>query len=786
MPRENRKRGKKHKKSAEQEPAQDFVPQQEVEPTPEAGPSWISRAPANCEEDREAPFGYVDAEVKAYFRTVDVQIREWQEEQAVPEAEDDSDPNEDRRLFFVAALNEMSGKEKQLATDPDCSGILERMAYSMDDFARRVFIDRLSGSYEQLLKHRFASHVCQTLLTVAGDTITRECRGILPSAHDSEDSDDLRTLTQLVLDICEEITPTFSSLVLDPFASHVVRALLSLLIPELANHTNANGPSTIRSKKSAAYKAKQGPLKSVFTSLDRDTNVTGPVARPDGFSAAARRFVMDLRDKLDGNEVRALAANQVASPVLQLLLEVEARQQMSDEPGSLMDSVLTGMITTLHEDDEAKPEASDYVGTLLRDPTSSHLLETLVSRSPGKVFNVLWATYFQGKLPRLAVHPVANFVVAKAIMRLSAAQLSDACQELDGVTGKILKSARIGVFRAMVDRASELRQQESIVLEAICNAFGLQNIADRANLVPCVLRLLPLQDFKALPSESHDSNRHGHEHRSKKQTEDPSEPKTQGAVLLQTMLSLPSPHNQIIIDSVFSQSMDDLLAMSRHVTSSRVFDALLDSTAVPLKAKRQFILKFMGHFHTLADDRIGSRVADRCWASADPYLKEKIARSLIYHEQTLAASFYGKFFARRLNLNLLRRDTEKWKNLQITSKPNPPPPPPAAPAPAPVPEPSSTVDPPADVSPRKSGKRKRREQPEDEIDQLFSTALGKKTKKAELSSEHAAEKPAPEKESKSTKAEKGAGRDRVMEDVLGAIKTAPKSEVRSSKKKRLK
>lgn len=41
----------------------------------------------------------------------------------------------------------MSGKEKQLATDPDCSVILERMAYSMDDFVLRVLMDRLSGSW---------------------------------------------------------------------------------------------------------------------------------------------------------------------------------------------------------------------------------------------------------------------------------------------------------------------------------------------------------------------------------------------------------------------------------------------------------------------------------------------------------------------------------------------------------------------------------------------------------------------------------------------------------------
>lgn len=59
----------------------------------------------------------------------------------------------ERRLFFVAALTEMSGKEKQLATDPDCSTILERMSYSMDDFVRRVFFDRLIGSYVRISKY---------------------------------------------------------------------------------------------------------------------------------------------------------------------------------------------------------------------------------------------------------------------------------------------------------------------------------------------------------------------------------------------------------------------------------------------------------------------------------------------------------------------------------------------------------------------------------------------------------------------------------------------------------
>lgn len=161
MPRENRKRGKKHKK-----PKEDEEHHAQTRPQPEeqeeAGPSWIVHRQAE-EVNPEAPFGYVDAEVKAYFRTADLQIREWQEPGRPDVGEDEeSDPNEgkpsptalaldliapiDRRLFFVAALTEMEGKEKQLATDPDCSTVLERMIYSMDDFVRRVFMDRLSGS----------------------------------------------------------------------------------------------------------------------------------------------------------------------------------------------------------------------------------------------------------------------------------------------------------------------------------------------------------------------------------------------------------------------------------------------------------------------------------------------------------------------------------------------------------------------------------------------------------------------------------------------------------------
>ena len=88
-------------------------------------------------------------------------------------------------------------------------------------------------------------------------------------------------------------------------------------------------------------------------------------------------------------------------------------------------------------DPSSVPEASDYIATLLRDPTSSHLLETLVSHCPESVFGILWTTYFERSLRKLAMHPVANFVVAKALERANAEQLSYAVNELRDSLGKL-------------------------------------------------------------------------------------------------------------------------------------------------------------------------------------------------------------------------------------------------------------------------------------------------------------------------------------------------------------
>lgn len=73
--------------------------------------------------------------------------------------------------------------------------------------------------------------------------------------------------------------------------------------------------------------------------------------------------------------------------------------------------------------------------------------------------------------------------------------------------------------------------------------------------------------------------------------------------------------------SINSLSIPDLIAMAHHPTSSRVLDTIFESSTVPHRARNKFVLRFVGHFHELVNDRIGSRVGDRLWAGSDPYLK---------------------------------------------------------------------------------------------------------------------------------------------------------------------
>lgn len=99
------------------------------------------------------------------------------------------------------------------------------------------------------------------------------------------------------------------------------------------------------------------------------------------------------------------------------------------------------------------------------------------------------------------------------------------------------------------------------------------------------------------------------------------DPSLQGALLLQSWLKLPPTYSTMVVSSLCSLPIPQLIAMGKHPIASHVIDAALESPAVSPKDRRKLLLRFCGHYQALADDRLGSRVADKCWATADVFLK---------------------------------------------------------------------------------------------------------------------------------------------------------------------
>ena len=83
---------------------------------------------------------------------------------------------------------------------------------------------------------------------------------------------------------------------------------------------------------------------------------------------------------------------------------------------------------------------------------------------------------------------------------------------------------------------------------------------------------------------------------------------------------------------------------------------------------------------------------------------------------------------------------------------------------------------------RKDEPKKRKRKPENEIDELFDTALGRKIKKAALATIPVSE----EKEGVVVKGEKEAKEeeDKSLKAVLGAIRSAPRGEEKHRKKRK--
>lgn len=325
---------------------------------------------AQVEIDLNAPFGFVDPDIKAYFRSVDEKLVELaslglvRSSNSGDNGEDLESELEDRTNFLQAALNEVRGLELQLATDGDTALVLERLIHSMGDWGRRVLMDSFSGRYKTLIEHRFGSHVCQTLIGLAGETVDREARGVFPRQHKEQleagaEAGKLRTATQLLKDLVDELIPTIPQLLTSPFASPPIRLLLIVLSPgkpipsstgaDLEESSHDAASNKVRSKKSQRFRSNQtegGKMRSIVdeTQESAERRKAGERIVPDELRQMRKLIREDLGRRLSGAEWRAMGVENAGGPVIQMLVEIEAEDEDALREGSILDHLTSGLV----------------------------------------------------------------------------------------------------------------------------------------------------------------------------------------------------------------------------------------------------------------------------------------------------------------------------------------------------------------------------------------------------------------------------------------------------------
>ncbi|ORZ16727.1 armadillo-type protein [Lobosporangium transversale] len=580
--------------------------------------------------DAAAIFGFIDPDVQQYFKGVEQTIDELNFETA-----------QEQQLFLENVYTEVQGKELVLATDHSCSLVLEKLLRASNDFQLRVFFDKFNGNFLKLFTHRFASHVCQTLITLCADAVEREVKSNdikSKEEHEVPQEDGVLLSAQdMILNMCTQTQEEFTSLISDPFASHIIRVILHVLSGRTVGD-DGTGKGNIRSKKSAKYNDANNS-KTNNMGVFRPTRLV-----PPSFKEMLRTITSTMMNGLSDSVVRSLAVHQVANPVLQLLLEVLAKDnEMAKD--QLVDKLLID-ITHEEESGHKNDDRDAYVETLLRDQVGSHLLEKIVQVASPTLFQKFYILYFRGRLVKLSFHPIANYVIQQLFVHAKTSiQLEMMVEEVLPEFESFLKYGRPGVIRAVVEACKNVGACHKEVIKGLCTAFHTNTPVERKEFIHVVLHM---ETYEALME--------------RRKQQESIKPKfhPQGAVVLQLLLQYPEEHSKIVVDSYFAQKDDLMYAWTMDPVGSHVIEAFLTSPTLNLKIKRKILKSFLGKYHSMALDRYGGHTVDKCWAVSDIDMKEKIATELLEHELELSQSFHGKFILRNCKIDQFKRKKEEW------------------------------------------------------------------------------------------------------------------------------
>lgn len=580
------------------------------------------------ENESTAFFGLVDSNELTYFNKAEQTLN--LNTFATPE---------ERALFIDSIFQEAKGKELKLVTNHICSKLMERLI--LDSTVRQIYqlFNAFNGKFYDLSRQKYSSHVIETFLVKVAALIEKE---ILAGGLDLDDDDEEDeesggwvSMENMFLFIIGDFKPNLKKMIKDTYASHVLRmALLVMTGKELPSSTESN--SILRSKKSKN-------IRKSFEIKDSD-DYKKKFQVPASFKPELKELLNVFLDNETTESLRELAIDSIASPVVQVLIQLEG---IVDRDRTIWKTIFNGDNESLDEKERAKEGA--FVEYLLSNNIGSHFLQNAVENQKTKIVERIYNSYMKDRIVKLAKRETTGMYVVETMMeKLKSKQQLEILDNLVPQLNELIVN-NIDVGSKIIDcsvRNNNYKKAE--IVEKFIEFFNKGTATD--DLFENVLKLSTSTLFST-------------------KEEWPTSEERRRALLLEKLLEYDEDKIlKLSIAKLMDFDNEALLKFCKHPVFSHIVESILSMReTLTLVQRKQLLNKLLGqgsdNIVDLACDSTGSHIIDKVWMftfKLNMY-KERVARALYDNRDTIKITIYGRMVWKNWNMENYCRKFNDWK-----------------------------------------------------------------------------------------------------------------------------
>lgn len=581
-------------------------------------------------------FGVLDREELEYFKQAEATL-----------AMDAFESIEEKHQFVTSIIEEAKGKELKLVTSQICSKLMERLILDCDDSQLKSLFQTFNGVFFNIACHKYASHVLETLLVRSTALVEKEL--LTPtfddnSEHYNTDENVVTSMENLFLFMLNEFKPHLREMMTHQYASHSLRLLILILSSKLLPSSTENN-STLRSKKSKIARK--------MVDLRDNSDFNKIYQTPESFKLQLRDMLSGLYEDFTGHvesrndismtvitKFRELCVDKIASPVIQLIIQVEGIFDRDRSFWRLAFSV----------GDEKNPKEESFVEYLLSDAVGSHFLENVMQFARIKYVERLYRLYMKDRIVKLSKRDTTGaFVVQSLLKVLKSKEIREILDSLVPELNTILNS-NMDFAKSIIDASNKeenyLREQ---VVEQLIKKYYKDDSIDggKKNILESCLQL---------SNSTLGNTRDG---------DWPTAEERRRSLFLEELIDYDDKFLEITIEGMLDLPEDKFLQMPYHGIFSHVVEHVLQVKRVDPIRRKQLLNILCKDVVNMSCNAYGSHIVDKLWefTSKLTLYKERIATALTKESDKVKNSVYGKQVWKNWQLDKYLRKNHDWKRL---------------------------------------------------------------------------------------------------------------------------